>query len=188
VDWARRALFGDDGSFDAFDDAAIRGLAAPSRPLFLPSLAGERSPVPDAQASGAFLGLRPEHGREHLAASVLEGTAAALGEVLALLRTSGVPVEEIRLTSGGTRSAAWRGLVVAAGGAPARSTHGREGPARGAALLAAVRGGTDRDLAARAALWSRAGEAETPSPAETVRLRALAGRLAAIRAAFPRAR
>ncbi|WP_255214261.1 FGGY-family carbohydrate kinase, partial [Burkholderia pseudomallei] len=46
--------------------------------LFLPYLMGERSPVWDAKASGAFVGLSLYHTRAHLYRAVLEGLAYAL--------------------------------------------------------------------------------------------------------------
>ena len=46
--------------------------------LFLPYLMGERSPIWDGKASGAFVGLTLYHRREHLYRAVLEGVAFAL--------------------------------------------------------------------------------------------------------------
>ena len=46
--------------------------------LFLPYLMGERSPVWDGKASGAFVGLSLYHQREHLYRAVLEGVTFAL--------------------------------------------------------------------------------------------------------------
>src|SRR4029078_13450035 len=46
--------------------------------LFLPYLMGERSPIWDGKASGAFVGLNLYHRREHLYRAVLEGGTFAL--------------------------------------------------------------------------------------------------------------
>ncbi len=46
--------------------------------VFLPYLMGERSPVWDDKASGAFVGLNLFHTRAHLYRSVLEGVTFAL--------------------------------------------------------------------------------------------------------------
>ncbi len=51
--------------------------------VFLPYLAGERSPLWDPDARGAFVGLTLAHGRGHLARAVLEAAAYALRHVAA---------------------------------------------------------------------------------------------------------
>lgn len=48
------------------------------RLLFLPYLMGERSPIWDSKASGAFVGLSLYHQRHHLYRAVLEGVSYAL--------------------------------------------------------------------------------------------------------------
>jgi sugar (pentulose or hexulose) kinase len=60
------------------DRAAARLPASRDALLFLPYLMGERSPVWDANASGAFIGIGLQHGRAHLYRAVLEGIAFAL--------------------------------------------------------------------------------------------------------------
>ena len=133
--------------------------------MFVPSLAGERSPVPDPGATGAFVGLRPGHARGHLARAVLEGVALSIAEVVRQMRGAGVPVSELRLTSGGAASSFWRGLIAAAADLPVVHAGDAEGPARGAAMLAARgtgrHGATLADLAER---WVRPGPAEDPRP------------------------
>ena len=47
-------------------------------PIFLPYLSGERSPHNNPLASGAWTGLRAQHGREHLAYAVAEGVGFGL--------------------------------------------------------------------------------------------------------------
>jgi len=46
--------------------------------VFLPYLVGERSPIMDPGATGAFIGLTLHHRRGHLARAVLEGVACSL--------------------------------------------------------------------------------------------------------------
>ena len=56
--------------------------------LFLPYLAGERTPYFDADARGAFIGFNPTHGRPELARAVLEGIGFALLDAWEALRES----------------------------------------------------------------------------------------------------
>ena len=58
--------------------------------LFLPYLAGERTPHADPDARGAFVGLSLRHDRGALVRAVLEGVAFGLRDSLELLRELGV--------------------------------------------------------------------------------------------------
>jgi len=186
--WIRDAAFGPDASFACVVEEAEAVLGDEDLPLFLPSLAGERSPVPDPEATGAFAGLRPHHGRAHLAAAVLEGVAASFGLVVAALRKAGVVVDAVRLTSGGAASAVWTRLVAAAADAPASTVGGEGGPARGAALLAAAGGASDARLAERAALWAAPSEPYEARREDVGRLARTAVRLERLRDALRRTR
>lgn len=170
--WALRAFFPEGTTVQAA--LAEAEATDPSRaPLvFLPSLVGERSPVADPEASGAFVGLRPRHRRGHLMRAVLEGVAIALGEVGVLLRGAGLQVEELRLTAGGAASPFWRALIAAASNLPVRRIGHDEGGAVGAALLAAA--GVQRtDPAALATSWEQPSTLESPDAGTAERLAAL---------------
>jgi xylulokinase len=107
--------------------------------LFLPYLTGERTPHPDPQARGAFVGLTIHHGRAHLTRAVLEGVAFGLRDSLELTRNLGVSVSgAIRATGGGSKSPAWRRILADVLEAPVATTSTSEGAAQGAAMLAAV--------------------------------------------------
>jgi xylulokinase len=110
--------------------------------LFLPYLSGERTPHPDPQARGAFVGLTAQHGRPHMTRSVLEGVAFGLRDSLELMRSVGVgEVDEIRATGGGIKSRVWRQILADVLEASLVSTTTSEGAAHGAAILAAVGAG-----------------------------------------------
>ena len=115
--------------------------------VFLPYLQGERTPHRDAAARGAFLGLSLAHTRAHLTRAVLEGIAFALRDSLSLLQSLGVAPAALLLTGGGARSAFLRQLQADVYGVPVAIVNREEGPAYGAALLAAVGAGVYPDLA-----------------------------------------
>ena len=68
--------------------------------VFLPYLAGERSPIWDPAARGAFVGLSLRHRRAHLARAVLEAADLALRHVAAPIVAAGVEVRELRVSGG----------------------------------------------------------------------------------------
>ena len=143
-------------------DALLNDEAAPIAPgaegvTFLPYLQGERTPHRDASARGAFVGLSLAHTRAHMTRAVLEGVCFALRDSLAILQELGLAPTHLLLTGGGARSAFVRALQANVFGLPVTTVNREEGPAYGAALLAAVGAGAFRDLpAATAATLERA--------------------------------
>lgn len=107
--------------------------------LFLPYLTGERCPHPDPNARGGWIGITSRHTRAHLLRAVIEGVTFAMGEMLDLARSIGVPVTSARLTGGGNRSLLWRQMQADVFGCPVETTNTEEGGgAFGAALLGGV--------------------------------------------------
>ncbi len=131
---------------------------------FLPYLQGERTPHRDAALRGAFTGLSLAHTRAHLTRAVLEGVCFALRDSLSILRELGLSPRELLLTGGGARSAFVRRMQADVFGLPVGTVNREEGPAYGAALLAAVGVGAFPDVAsaARATLTRSAHERHDP--------------------------
>jgi gluconokinase len=80
--------------------------------IFHPYLAGERSPLWDADARGSFFGLALHHRKAHMIRAVLEGIVYNLNEVLEALRQLVGPVTSIRATGGFARSELWRQMLA----------------------------------------------------------------------------
>ncbi len=184
IDWARSTFFSPGARMVEVLHAAEHADLSAGPLVFLPSLVGERSPVPDPGATASFAGLRPSHGRGHLARAVLEGVALSIAEIVVLLRGAGVRVDELRLISGGAASPFWRRLIGGAAGVPVRFVAHGHGPAMGAALLAAAATGRHGSVEELASHWIEPGPVEPPDPGERERLRRLAPPLAALRTAL----
>lgn len=116
--------------------AAARVPAGAEGLTFLPYLTGERTPHKDPYARGAFIGLSLRHTRAHMARAVLEGVAFGMRDSLEIIREMGVPIEEVRASGGGARSALWRQIQADINNVPLVRINVDEGPAYGAALLA----------------------------------------------------
>ncbi|MGB2668311.1 MAG: xylulokinase, partial [Candidatus Acidiferrum sp.] len=106
--------------------------------LWAPYLMGERTPHLDPNARGALVGITAQHTRAHVIRAILEGVAFSLRDTLALFREIGVPIESIRLSGGGARSALWQQIQADIYGMPVELIEADEGAAYGAALLAGV--------------------------------------------------
>ncbi len=90
---------------DEHPDATLTAWAAEAPPgaaglLFLPYLAGERTPHMDPNARGVFLGLTGEHNRGHLVRAVMEGATLAAFDAFDVLRSLGARPESIGLLCG----------------------------------------------------------------------------------------
>ena len=113
--------------------------------LFAPYLVGERTPHPDPDARGAFVGLSVRHDRGALWRAMLEGVAYGLRDSLELLRELGARPTSGRVSGGGARSELWLRILASVLGLPLETTESEEGSAFGAALLAGVRAGVFSD-------------------------------------------
>lgn len=123
------------------DAAALTGelgaLQAPGRPMFLPYLGGERTPLNDAAIRGAFLGL--EHATDRAAGTraVLEGVTFAIADCRDALAATGTRLENLLAVGGGSRSDYWLKAIATALDCPVQlPVAGDFGGAFGAARLA----------------------------------------------------
>lgn len=106
---------------------------------FLPYLLGERSPIWDPDARGAFLGLARHHTRAHLVRSVLEGTAFNLLTCVHAFRASGAVIDRIDAVGGGAQSDVYLSVLADVWGVPVRRrTIVEEANSLGAAVTGAV--------------------------------------------------
>jgi len=153
-DQLARELAGAAGADAKLDQEAATVPRGAEGVTFLPYLQGERTPHRDAAARGAFLGISLAHTRAHLTRAVLEGICFALRDSLSILQELGLSPHHLLLTGGGARSPFIRRLQADVFGLPVSTVNREEGPAYGAALLAAVgvRAFPDLATAARATL------------------------------------
>jgi xylulokinase len=146
LDWLRSQVLGDRWSTDElFAEAAGVGPGA-GGVVFLPYLAGERSPIWDDTARGVFCGLRLDHGRGHLTRAVLEGGAMALRHVAAPIADAGVPIRELRLAGRPANSRVWSQIKSDVLNVPAVVPEVLDASVLGAATIAAVGAGRLPDL------------------------------------------
>ena len=131
--------------------------------VFLPYLAGERSPHLDPSARGVLLGLTAAHGRAELARAVVEGITLGCYDASRSLAAAGTLGSMITLAGGGGKSPEWQRIVADVFGLPVRHLESGEQAALGACLLAG--GGVEAlDTVAAAEAWARLGPVISPDP------------------------
>ncbi|MBQ4289700.1 MAG: xylulokinase [Clostridia bacterium] len=131
---------------------------------FLPYLMGERSPVNDASARGAFVGLSMDTSRADLVQAVLEGVSFGLREILDVGRGLGLEIGSATLCGGGAKSALWRTILASVLNLRLELPEIEEGPGYGAAMLAMVGCGAYPSVCACAEALVRTKGVTEPDP------------------------
>ena len=84
----------------------------PTEVVFLPYLGGERTPIHDAGARGAFVGLGHASDVATLTRAVLQGVAFAFRDNRDALLVAGTALERASAVGGGSRSGHWLQLIA----------------------------------------------------------------------------
>ncbi len=133
-----------------------------NRLVYLPYLMGERSPLLDADARGAFIGLSGIHARRDLLRAVMEGVTYSMRQNLEVLRGMGIAPAEMRACGGGARSSFWRQMMADVFALPVQTVKNTEGPALGAAILGGVAAGMYADIPSACAALIRENASQLP--------------------------
>ncbi|WP_432826300.1 FGGY-family carbohydrate kinase [Dactylosporangium sp. CA-092794] len=180
--WFQRELAGGRalGALDADADAVGPGAGGV---LALPYFLGEKTPVMDPLARGAFVGLHLGHTRAHLYRALVEAVAFGFAHHVEVFAERGIAVDEVRVTNGGSRSALWKQTLADTLDRPLGSIAAHPGSSWGAALLTAGAVGL-LDPAEAVRRLARVDEVFAPSPAAHRVLRAHYERYGALREAL----
>jgi xylulokinase len=136
LNWARQVM---NATWDELYASAGQA-AAPHDPIFVPHLAGERTPYLDPALRGAWTELSLAADRAALLRSALEGAAFAIRDALDALLGGHRPAR-LRLAGGGTLAPGWRQLLASVLGLPLYAVDVAAASGRGAALLGAQAAG-----------------------------------------------
>lgn len=114
--------------------------------IFLPYMAGERSPIWDKNAKGVFFGLGYEKTKGHMVRSILEGTAFSLQHNLKTAEEAGVHIGELMAMGGAANSRTWTQIKADVTGKVIKVPASDTATTLGAALLAGVGTGMYKDF------------------------------------------
>ena len=112
-----------------------------NRVFYLPYLMGERSPHNDPSARATFTGMTMDTTRSDMTQAVLEGVAFAIRDSFEVAKSLGINVTETKICGGGAKSPLWRKIIANVLNIKVCVLESEEGPALGAAMLAAVGAG-----------------------------------------------
>ena len=130
--------------------------------FFLPYLMGERSPINDTNARGAFIGMTMDTSRSDLVQAVLEGVAFAIRDSVEVARSLGLTIDSSMICGGGAKSPLWKKILANVLGAELHAPASEQGPGMGGAMLAMVACGAYESV--RAACDAIVSLSETVKP------------------------
>jgi xylulokinase len=148
LDWFRDAIIRDAATTTSLIAEAVPTPPGAAGLLFLPYLAGERSPLWDPLARGAFAGLTLAHDRGHFVRAILEGAALAIRHIVVPLDAAGIRIRSMVVCGGPAQSRLWNQIKADVTGLTVEVPAILETAVVGAAVAAAVAVGAFPDLAA----------------------------------------
>lgn len=134
--------------YKSMEDSVSKEKLGKNEVFFMPYLMGERSPINDVNATGMFIGLRPNTTRADMYQAVLEGVAFAIKENLEIIKQLGVQVSGSCLCGGGAKSKLWREILASVLDIELNIPVTEQGPGYGSAILTMVGAGQFDNLKA----------------------------------------
>ncbi len=133
-------------SFELLNNIAAKVEPGCDGMLFLPYMAGERSPIWDVHAKGVYYGLDYSKTKGHFVRAAMEGVAFALKHNLEVAGAAGAEVGELRAMGGSANSLLWTQIKADVTGKPIAVPSSDTATTLGAAILAGVGVGMYRDF------------------------------------------
>lgn len=137
--------FGKDMSFDDLTKEAEKVPAGSDGVVFLPYMAGERSPIWNPDAKGVFYGLSFDKTRGHMIRALLEGVALSLQHNLITADETGCEVGVLNAMGGASNSILWTQIKADVTGKTIQVPTSDTATTLGAAILAGVGCGVYKD-------------------------------------------
>lgn len=123
---------------DFMQEQADMDMLGENKVFFLPYLMGERSPHNNPEARALFIGMSMNTKRADMTQAVLEGVAFGLRDSLEVARKLGMKINRSKICGGGAKSPVWKKIIANVLNMELEILECEEGPALGAAILAAV--------------------------------------------------
>ena len=140
--WFRESVLKTNRPFAELSEEASQIPAGSEGLVFVPYLAGERTPFNDPLARGIFFGMSMKHGQANLVRAVMEGVVYNLRECRNVFDSMGLTSRKVIASGGAAKSAVWRQIMADVLESPIYTTDTREEACLGAAITAAVGLGT----------------------------------------------
>lgn len=162
--WAAAEIGHPDTPFSEIDDDAVKCGPVPGGIVFLPYLAGERSPIWDPDAKGVFFGLTLASTRSQMLRAVMEGVAFSLKDNVIAMKKAGAQFGQVFSIGGASLSRLWTQIKCDVTGLDISVPTTKSATPLGAALLAGVGTGVYEDYAQAVEATQSISRMQTPDP------------------------
>lgn len=141
LQWAKDKLFDPALPISEMNPIAAKSPVGANGVFFLPYLIGERSPIWNPLARGAFINLAQDTDKSDMVRAVMEGVGFHLATIHDVVSEFGT-IDQIIMNGGGTKSDLWCSIICDIIGAPLRRySQAEESTSFGAAVIAGVGAG-----------------------------------------------
>jgi xylulokinase len=133
-----RTEFAPQETYEELDAAASRIAPGSEGLILLPYFLGEKTPIQDPWARGAFIGLTLSHTRAHVYRAILEGISFGFLHHLQVLAEHDLKPTYARCANGGARSTLWKQITADVLGIRLEQVANHPGSSLGAAFCAGM--------------------------------------------------
>lgn len=174
LEWLKK-LLDDDRDFSDFMEEAESSPLGANGLLYTPFLLGERTPYNDADVRGSFIGLDANTDTADMKRAVIEGISFSLNESIEIMRENGKVISRVVSIGGGAKNRQWLQIQADVFDAEVITRTEEQGPAYGAAMIAALGEKWFDDFSKISEAWIEYGETFKPVSGNAERYKKLFG-------------
>ena len=146
---SQEAAVGDLTGFDPYDLMSREAMKVPPGSnglIMLPHLSGAMAPEANPKAKGVFYGATLKHTKAHFIRAIMESIGFIVLRNIRAIEKMGLPVEEIRILGGGSKSSAWNQIKADITGKKVCTTANSDAACLGAAIISGTATGLFKSL------------------------------------------
>lgn len=163
LNWYKHTFAADDDFTEMVSSAAESTVGANGL-IFTPYIVGERTPYPDGDIRGSFLGVDDTHKKPDFVRSILEGIIFSFKDIFDIYDEVGADFDTVVSIGGGAKSPLWLQIQADIFNKKVVSLKNEQGPGMGAAMIAATGLGWFDTVQDAAASFISFGKEYLPNP------------------------
>lgn len=138
LSWLRNKILRDSRPFAELDGEALTVPAGCEGLIFLPYIAGERTPYNNPKARGVFFGLGLKHDQAYMVRAAMEGVMFNLKQCKNVFDEVGIAQKKLIASGGAAKGRCWKQIQADMMDMPVHTTMVQEEACLGAVIMAAV--------------------------------------------------
>lgn len=146
LSWLKNKILRDGRPFAKLDKEAFGVEAGSEGLIFLPYIAGERTPYNNPKARGVYFGLGLKHSQAHMVRAAMEGVMYNLKQCKNIFDEMHIPQKKLIASGGAAKGKCWKQIQADMLEMPVYTTMVQEEACMGAAIMASVGIGYYKDV------------------------------------------